>query len=66
MPGLLPQAAAAQAVLQPTNAIVVAKDELAFTGEAGSGVVFRSALWHRTERAGAGVWKLALFYGYLL
>ena len=35
-------------------------------GEAGSGVAFRSALWHRTERAGAGVWKLAVFYGYLL
>ena len=43
-----------------------ATDSLAFTGEAGSGVAFRSALWHRTERAGAGVWKLAVFYGYLL
>ena len=45
---------------------ILGQDELAFTGEAGSGVAFRSALWHRTERAGAGVWKLALFYGYLL
>jgi hypothetical protein len=45
---------------------ILGQEELAFTGEAGSGVVFRSALWHRTERASAGVWKLALFYGYLL
>ena len=45
---------------------ILGQDELAFTGEAGSGVAFRSALWHRTERAGAGVWKLAVFYGYLL
>jgi len=45
---------------------ILGQDELAFTGEAGSGVAFRSALWHRTERASAGVWKLALFYGYLL
>ena len=45
---------------------ILGQDELAFTGEAGSGVAFRSALWHRTERASAGVWKLALFYGYQL
>ena len=45
---------------------ILGRDELAFTGEAGSGVAFRSALWHRTEHAGAGVWKLAVFYGYLL
>lgn len=45
---------------------ILGQEELAFTGEAGSGVAFRSALWHRTERASAGVWKLALFYGYLL
>ena len=45
---------------------ILGQDELIFTGEAGSGAVFRSALWHRTERAGTGVWKLALFYGYLL
>ena len=41
---------------------ILGRDELAFTGAAGSGVAFRSALWHRTEYAGAGVWKL----GYLL
>ena len=45
---------------------VLGHEELAFTGEAGSGVAFRSELWHRTECASAGVWKLALFYGYLL
>ena len=43
---------------------ILGHEELAFTGEAGSGVAFRSELWHRTERASAGVWKLALFYGY--
>jgi hypothetical protein len=45
---------------------ILGQDELAYTVEAGSGVVFRSELWHRTVRARAGVWKLALFYGYLL
>ena len=45
---------------------ILGHEELAFTGEAGSGAAFRSELWHRTERASAGVWKLALFYGYLL
>ena len=45
---------------------ILGQDELIFTREAGSGAVFRSALWHRTECAGTGVWKLALFYGYLL
>ncbi len=45
---------------------ILGHEELAFTGEAGSGMAFRSELWHRTERASVGVWKLALFYGYLL
>ena len=45
---------------------VLGQPELAFTDRAGSGVVFRSELWHRTERAVPGVWKLALFYGYML
>ena len=45
---------------------ILGQEELAFERTAGSGMAFRSALWHRTERAGAGVWKLALFYGYLL
>ena len=45
---------------------VLGQPELAFTAVAGSGVVFRSELWHRTERAVPGVWKLALFYGYML
>ena len=45
---------------------ILGNEELAFTSEAGSGVAFRSELWHRTERAGAGVWKLTVFYGYLL
>ena len=40
---------------------ILGHEELAFTGEAGSGVAFRSELWHRTERASEGVWKLALF-----
>ena len=45
---------------------ILGQDELAFSGEPGSGVVFKSALWHRTERSSAGVSKLAVFYGYLL
>ena len=45
---------------------ILGHEELAFTGEAGSGVAFLSELWHRTERASVGVWKLALFYGYML
>ena len=45
---------------------ILGHEELAFTGEAGSGAAFRSELWHRTERASAGIWKLALFFGYLL
>ena len=45
---------------------VLGQPELAFTDGAGAGVVFRSELWHRTERVVPGVWKLALFYGYML
>ena len=37
---------------------ILGQDELAFTGEAGSGMAFRSALWRRTERASEGGWKL--------
>jgi hypothetical protein len=45
---------------------VLGQEAIAFTGEAGSGVAFLSELWHRTERASEGVWKLAIFYGYML
>ena len=45
---------------------ILGQEAIAFTGEAGSGVAFLSELWHRTERASEGVWKLAIFYGYML
>ena len=45
---------------------VLGQETIAFTGEAGSGVAFLSELWHRTERASGCVWKLAIFYGYML
>lgn len=45
-----------------TSMRVVGQEELKFTREAGSGMVFPSELWHRTERPGG--WKLTLFFGY--
>ena len=36
---------------------------VAYEAELGTGVLFLSALWHRTETASEGVVKLALFFG---
>ena len=50
------------ASLASCSSRVVGQEELKFTREAGSGMVFPSELWHRTERPGG--WKLTLFFGY--
>ena len=50
----------------PTSMRVLGRGEIVFESEVGSGVVFRSELWHRSERAAEGVWKLVLFYGYFI
>ena len=44
-----------------TSMRVVGQEELNFTREAGSGMVFPSELWHRTERPG-GVEACALLW----
>jgi len=44
---------------------VLGEEAVVFEGS-GSGFLFPSQLWHRTERAQAGVWKLAIFFGYWL
>ena len=38
-------------------------EPVAYEAAPGTGVCFRSELWHRTERASAGTVKLALFFG---
>ena len=46
---------------------VLGQEALAFSrARPGSGAAFLSELWRRTERASEGVWKLAIFYGYML
>ena len=42
---------------------VLGEDPVTYEAAPGSGVVFLSALWHRTEHASADTWKLALFFG---
>ena len=49
-----------------TSFCILGQDELFYNDEPGSGVIFKSTLWHRTMRVGVGTWKLAVFYGYLL
>ena len=45
---------------------IMGRDAVDFLDEPGSGFLFMSALWHRTERASSGTCKLVVFYGYLL
>ena len=42
---------------------VLGQEPVAYEAEPGTGVLFKSALWHRTERASEGTMKLALFFG---
>ena len=49
-----------------TSMQVCGEREIFYRTIAGSGLAFRSALHHRTCRAEAGVWKLALFFGHFL
>lgn len=42
---------------------VLGCEPVAYEAAPGTGVCFRSELWHRTERASAGTVKLALFFG---
>ena len=46
-----------------TSMRVCGQPEVFYHARGGSGVVFRSDLHHRTEKAEPGVWKLALFFG---
>jgi len=45
---------------------VLGEEENEFTDVAGTGFVFISELWHRTQRASKNTVKLAVFYGYTL
>jgi len=40
--------------------------EVFYHAHSGCGVIFRSDLHHRTEKAEPGIWKLALFFGVFL
>lgn len=46
-----------------TSMEVCGKPEVFYHSPGGSGVIFRSDLHHRTEKAEQGIWKLALFFG---
>ena len=39
--------------------------EIDFGTQVGSGLIFRSALTHKTEQSGKGIWKMTIFFGYL-
>jgi hypothetical protein len=49
-----------------TSMQVCGQPEVFYHERGGSGIVFRSDLHHRTEKAEPGVWKLALFFGIFL
>jgi hypothetical protein len=49
-----------------TSMRVLGQPEVFYHTAAGSGVIFRSDLHHRTEKAEPGIWKLALFFGVFL
>ena len=49
-----------------TTMQVCGHPEVAYHAVAGSSIVFRANLHHRTGKAEPGVWKLALFFGYFL
>ena len=46
-----------------TSMQVCGKPEVYYHSPEGNGVLFRSDLHHRTEKAEPGVWKLAMFFG---
>ena len=49
-----------------TSMQVCGHPEVNYHSPAGSGILFRSDLHHRTEKAEHGVWKLAMFFGVFL
>jgi hypothetical protein len=49
-----------------TSMQVCGQPEVHYLSPSGSGVIFRSNLHHRTEKAEPGIWKLAMFYGVFL
>jgi hypothetical protein len=46
-----------------TSMQVCGEPEVYYHSPEGNGVIFRSNLHHRTEKAEPGVWKIALFFG---
>lgn len=49
-----------------TSMRVCGQPEVFYLAPAGTGVIFRSDLHHRTEKAEPGIWKIALFFGVFL
>ena len=49
-----------------TSMQVCGQPEVFYHAPGGSGVIFRSDLHHRTEKAEPGIWKIALFFGIFL
>ncbi len=49
-----------------TSMQVCGHPEVFYLAPGGSGVIFRSDLHHRTEKAEPGIWKIALFFGIFL
>ena len=49
-----------------TSMQVCGESEVYYHAPEGNGVIFRSDLHHRTEKAEPGVWKLAMFFGVFL
>ena len=49
-----------------TSIRVCGQPEVFYLAPGGSGVIFRSDLHHRTEKAEPGIWKIALFFGVFL
>lgn len=49
-----------------TSMQVCGHPEVFYLARGGSGVIFRSHLHHRTEKAEPGIWKIALFFGIFL
>ena len=49
-----------------TSMQICGEPEVYYHSPEGSGLIFRSDLHHRTEKAEPGVWKLAMFFGVFL
>ena len=49
-----------------TSMQICGEPEVYYYSPEGSGVIFRSDLHHRTEKAEQGVWKVAMFFGVFL